>query len=148
MASLSALWQQQELDVGALERDLPSVLNTLEDMIDHAGASYLQLDEFVQKIERAGHTVRRQGGRGAEWMEKHRRLWLRSICDHLRMYFPHVPLMAAVFRVLNHRLVPPKVRTVQTDAFVDHGKGDLKIISTHHAVPRGSKSLPLIVTIF
>ena len=141
LAGLSALWQSQELDVSALERDLPGVLKTLDDFVDHPGHNFLQLEDFIAACEAGGHVIRRESGRNETWLQKYRTRWLASLRDHLRMYFPHVPLMAAVYRLLNHRLIPPKVqnRTVQSDQFATHADSELETVIQHYCVARDGK---------
>ncbi len=107
LASLSGLWQARELDVTtALARDLPITIATLEDLIVRPGQSFLQLPAFISEIETGGHVVRTQAGGDEAWLETYRKKWLRSLVDHLQAYFPNMPLMLAVYTLLNPHATP------------------------------------------
>jgi hypothetical protein len=136
LASLSGLWQARELDVTALARDLPITIATLQDLIERPGPNFLQLTDFIAKVEEGGHTVRVEAGRNEAWLEQHRKKWLRSLVDHLNMYFPNMPLMLAVYNLLNPQAVPTKC---SSDEFMNHGMGDLALVCAHFCVSRGGQ---------
>ena len=133
LASLSGLWQARELDVSALARDLPITIATLEDLIVRPGQSFLQLPAFISEIETGGHVVRT---RDEAWLETHRKKWLRSLVDHLKAYFPNMPLMLAAYNLLNPHAALPKSAS---DEFMNYGMEDLATICDHFCVSRGDQ---------
>ena len=137
LASLSGLWQGQELDMCALEQQLPVTIATLELMRTDVGRHFSQLDAFAQECKDAGHPLRVEGGRDQAWLERNVRRWLRSICDLLKMYFPNMPLMSALYRVLNPRLIPQRRPDPEHER--KYGLADLDIILAHYGVSRGGQ---------
>ena len=75
----------------ALEEQLPVAMQTLEDMRNDFGRNFKMLPELMDECKEAGHDLRVQGGRDEVWLEASIKKWLRSLCDHLRMYFPNMP---------------------------------------------------------
>jgi hypothetical protein len=97
---LSCSWQGQDVDMCALEQQLPVAIETLELMRTGFGLHFLQLVAFAQKCQDAGQPLRVESGRNQVWLERNVKQWLRSICDLLKMYFPNMPLMPALYRAL------------------------------------------------
>ena len=101
------------------------------------------LPELMDECKEAGHDLRVQGGRDEVWLEASIKKWLRSLCDHLRMYFPNMPLMSALYRLLNYKLVPS--RTKRPEVYRLHGLEDLDVVLAHYGERKDGK--PAVVDV-
>jgi len=143
LANLSGLWQSRDLDMCALEEQLPVAMQTLEDMRNDFGRNFKMLPQLKDECKEAGHDLRVQGGRDEVWLEASIKKWLRSLCDHLRMYFPNMPLMSALYRLLNYKLVPS--RTKRPEVYRLHGLEDLDVVLAHYGERKNGK--PAVVDV-
>lgn len=132
LARFNLLFQDQNTDWSLLEIELPVLLEFIENQIEHPGPHYAQSNDFIANVELEGLTVRSVAGRGHDWLETNRVQYLKALKEHMTARFPNVPLLTALFCLLNPHAYP-----ADDNSLSDFGWSSLDVVLDHYGKAEG-----------
>ena len=145
VTTLSKKFQSADADMTVIETDLADVLSQISHLRQNPGHNVRTLQARITDLESKGCHLKFSRFRDAGWFATLQSTFLNSIHAHLHSMFPNMPVMSALYRLLNAKAYPSSTDDVLQATFLKH---EFELVSKFYSTHPGIDTAILQVSLY